>query len=81
MKTFWEFLNHHQPRKRGPIISQADYLAKLISQSGREGISRGRLGSLVDLEYETVNQLLNSLVQFGQASIVRRGDSVIYRAR
>ena len=62
-------------------MSQADYALKLIQQSGAEGISRGRLGSLVDLEHDNLSQLLAAFVQAGQATVFRQGDSVIYRAR
>ena len=79
MKTFWEYLNHHQPRKPGPVMSQADYALKLIQKS-EGGISRGRLGSLVKLDTETLNSLLNAFVRGGQAKVFRQGDFVVYRA-
>ena len=80
MRTFWEYLNHHQPRKRGPVIPQADLVLRLIQQSGAEGISRGRLGSLVKLERETVEKLLDALERCGQSIVFRRGEVVMYRA-
>ena len=78
METFWEYLGHHE--KRRPE-SQAHLAHALIQQSGRQGISRGRLGSLVDLTPKALNELLDGLVRVGEVVAFRLGDYLMYRGR
>ena len=78
MKTFWEYLGCHE--KRRPE-SQAHLAQALIQQSGRQGISRGKLGSLVDLAPKTLNELLDGLVRVGIIVAFRQGEYLLYRGR
>jgi hypothetical protein len=79
MLTFWEYLGHHAERRPGPLVPQAQLVANLIRDSGRQGISRGKLGSKVDLEPKVLNDLLDGLVRSGGVVAYRLGDYLMYR--
>ena len=75
MGTFWEFIHKDSP------LPQADRVLVLIKQAGPQGITRGSIGANIKLEKETLDQLLNALIGFGQIVASREGGLVTYRVR
>ncbi len=68
-------------RKPGPLVPQADKVLHLIQQAGPQGISRGELGANVKLERDTLDSVIQALVDFGQVVVSMEGDQRIYRCR
>jgi hypothetical protein len=46
-------------------IPLADRIMPIIAQRGAQGMSRGEIGRIVDLERDVLDQLLDGLVRFG----------------
>jgi hypothetical protein len=62
-------------------MPEASRVSELIRQSGNQGISRGRLGSLVRLERKTLDDLLAAMTGASQISVTMENGLRIYRAR
>jgi hypothetical protein len=75
MKTYWEWIHRDAP------IPQADRVMVLIRQAGPQGISRGGIGGQIDLDKETLDDLLAALVNSGQAVLTRERGLDVYRVR
>ena len=51
--------------RRDHAVPIADQIVPLIAQAGPQGISRGHLGRLLDMERDALDELLDGLVRFG----------------
>jgi hypothetical protein len=80
MRSFREWYQH-KFREPGPVVPQADKVLGLIVQSGRHGISRGKLGAAITLERETLDSVIQALVDFGRVSVSMENGRRIYRPR
>lgn len=65
-------------QRRQIKMPEADRLIPLISQAG--GMNRGQIGGLIDLDRDTLDELLNGLVRFGQLRIDVENGIRVYRA-
>lgn len=74
------FVDWVKSREPGPKCSQADLVLKLILQSG-QGISRGTLGAAIKLERESLDAVIQALVDTGQVVVSLEGEQRVYRAR
>jgi hypothetical protein len=54
-------------------------LMLLLSMAGQQGMSRGNIGSLVDLPAEELNDLLVALVKGGELALMDRNGKRVYR--
>ena len=59
---------------------EADRLLPLIAQAGLRGMNRGQIGSVIGLERDVLDQLLDGLVRFGQLRIDVENGVRVYRA-
>ena len=64
---------HDWLQNRSDQVPNADRLATLITQAGAAGISRGRLRKVVGLSWETLQDLLKSLVATGLVVMLKVG--------
>lgn len=77
METFREWVKSREP---GPVMPQADRVWQQIRDAGRRrGISRCQLGAAIDLEPETLDSVIQALVDFGRVVVSMQGDERIYR--
>jgi len=80
MLTFSRWLErfHYTDKKPGPVMPQADQVWVLIRDAGRKGISRGELGAAIDLERETLDDVIQALT--GRVKVSMKRGQRIYRA-
>jgi DNA-binding IclR family transcriptional regulator len=60
-------------------VPVADQILPIIAQRGAQGISRGELGRLVDLERDTLDALLDGFVRAGMLVLSNMNGVRIYR--
>ncbi len=75
------FLDWVKSRKQGPVMPQGDKVHHLIQQAGPQGISRGELEANVKLEPETLDSMIQALVDFGRVVVSMESGYRIYRSR
>ena len=69
-----------ESRTSAPVIAlQVDKVWQYIRDSGRRGITRCELGAAIDLEPETLNNVIQAMVDFGRVVVSMDGDERIYR--
>ena len=73
MLTFWEFIHRDSP------LPESEKVLVLIRQAGPQGIDRGSIGANIKLEKETLDQLLDALIGFGQIVATRKDGLITYR--
>jgi len=61
-------------------MPEADRVVPLIVQAGPEGLSRGQIASAIDLERDTLDELLGGLVRFGTLVVTSQDGVLVYRA-
>ena len=67
-------------KHRDHTTPQADQIVPMIAQAGARGNDRGQIGSVIDLDRDVLDDLLNGLVRFGLLT-VRLEDGVrVFRA-
>lgn len=62
------------------IRPQSDRIIPLIAQAGATGMNRGQIGSVIDLDRDTLDQVLAGLVGFGQLTLTFENGLRVYRA-
>jgi hypothetical protein len=75
MLTFLEFIDRDSP------LSETDKVLVVIKQAGPQGIARGALGGQIRLEKESLDELLDALIGFGQIVASRERGLIVYHAR
>lgn len=67
--------------ERREHVPVADLVVPLVAQAGDAGISRGEIGKAVGngLQPETLDALLNGLVEFGLVIVTREYGHLVYR--
>lgn len=67
-------------KQRRHLAPEAERLLPLVAASGTVGMNRFQLGNAVDLNRETLDQLLAGLVGIGLLTLAWEGDVPVYRA-
>jgi hypothetical protein len=82
MRTFTQWLErHHYATKKSPVVTpQAEKVWVLIRDSGPTGIKYGQLAANIDLERETLDDVIHALVSFGRVKVSWDRGQRIYRA-
>ena len=71
---------HHTPKKPGPVMPQCNRVEELILNSGQRGISYNKLAANIDLEPETLQTVIQSLVNFARVKVYWQNGRRVYRA-
>ena len=82
MRTFSQWLEwHHYATKKSPVVMpQADQVWVSIRDAERKkGISYGKLARNIDLKPETLQAVIQSLVDFGKVAVSMERGQRIYR--
>ena len=82
MLTFWKWLEwHHYATKKSPVVTpQCTQVWLLIRDAERKkGISYGELAGNIDLKPETLQAVIQSLVDFGKVAVSMERGQRIYR--
>ena len=67
--------------RRNQAIPEADRIVPIIAQTGARGMSRGELGGVIGLERDSLDALLDGLVQFGLLTMAQVHGVRVYRVR
>jgi hypothetical protein len=57
----------------------ADKIVPMVAQAGIRGMTRGQIGSVIGLDRDVLDALLNGLVRFGQLAVALEDDVRVYR--
>jgi hypothetical protein len=66
--------------RRRHLAPEAERILPLVVSAGSVGMNRRQLGSAVDLDHETLDQLLSGLVGIGLLTVAWEGGLPVYRA-
>ena len=61
-------------------MPEADRLVPIIAQAGQQGMTRGQIGGLIDLDRDALDELLDGLVRFGLLTVSDEDGIRFYRA-
>jgi hypothetical protein len=83
MQTFSEWLeSHHHATKKSPVlVPQSEELWLQIRDAGRRGASYGELAGRIKLKPETLQAVIQSLVDFGRVKVYWERGQRIYRPK
>ena len=74
--SFASWLDH-----RHHSIPEADRVLPVIAQAGPRGMTRGEIGGAIQLERESLDALMDGLVQFGVLTVTWEDGVRVYRAQ
>ena len=77
MGTFSTWLLERHQR---PVIPAHFAVLDLVKRAGEEGMSRGELAELVDLESEDLEELLAAYAGFGLLTARQENGKIVYRS-
>lgn len=66
-------------REQRQHIPAADKVVPLVAQAGAGGMTRSKIGGVIDLERDTLSALLDSLVRFGLLTVSQENGIQVYR--
>ena len=67
-------------REQHDHIPAADKVVPLVAQAGQRGMTKSKIGGVIDLERDTLSALLDSLVRFGLLTVSQENGIQVYRA-
>jgi len=77
METFRKWMESRMP----VVMPQADKVWQQIRDAGRRrGISRCQLGAAIDLNHETLDSVIQALIDFGRVEVSMEAGYRMYRA-
>ena len=74
--SFTSWLNHRNENQ----VPECDRIVPIIAQAGPQGMNRGQIGKLMNLEREVLDELLAGLVRFGLLTVTSLNGIQVYRA-